>query len=563
MRFETEDLKALLDDDYQGDVDGALELLVERGLLRGDKVGHAFANEMAMTVAYRMVPAEDRTRLHKRAAENLRATPRAIQRVAYVAWHLELAGLAEDAAREYMAAATHAMHVGSLGDALHQLSRCLRLYAPEQHAERFAVHFQRVEALSRLGKRPQQLREIEALMREAEFLGEASKLAVSYAKVTDFRIEQGKLAEAAQSAEPALTYARQCGDALAEAEALRLKSSLYRLQGKSEAALKTCDAALALTEAHPSALIERAQILNNRGTVLWNMNRLSEAIECYAETLVIYKNVGRPRAEARSLNNMGIVFSALGESEAALAHYKSSLRIDQKLGDRAQIALKLGNIGQTYTELGDDVRGEKYLLKALKLCEAHKDRSSMLDVLNSLGQVYVGRGDLARARSFLSRGLEHARETHNQYQEIRSLVYLAQTDVDGDANLEKARDGAARAAAMAKAMPMPVGEMFALATGALACAKLEQLEDALERSRVALALVDVIEQGEGLESVLLSHTIVCEACELHDEAKVTIERGFAEVQRKAAKLQDPELRACYLGGKVTRAITKTHKRLTT
>ncbi len=560
-RFDNDELANLMSRSVGTELATQLTALVEKGLLRSDKQGHAFPNDMTMTVAYRMVPAEDRIRLHKRAATNLRQNAGAMQRLAYVARHLELAKESEAAAGEYLAAATHAMHVGSMGDALHQLGRCLRLYTTQQHRERFAVHLLRVEALARMAKRPLQLREIEALMREAEHLGEAGKLASAHARLTDFRIEQGRLQEATTSVEPALRFAREAKDKLAEAEALRLQSSIFRLQGKSAAALKTCDEALALAQSHPKALEERAQILNNRGTILWNMNRLNEAIEGYAETLVIYKNLGRPRQEARALNNMGIVFSALGESEAALAHYKRSLRIDQRLGDRAQIALKLGNIGQTYTELGDDNRGEKYLLKALKLSEAHEDWASMIDILNSLGQVYLGRGDLERAGNFLRRGLDHAREAHNHYQEIRSLVYLAQVSIEEGEALEEAKAQAAKAAEMARAVPMPVGEMFALAAGALACEKLGDFDEGLALSRRALEHLEKIEQGEGLETILQVHATLCEKNGLVEEARSAIQRSRAEVERKAAKLVDAELRECYLASPAISKILSEDKRL--
>ncbi|MCP4444522.1 MAG: protein kinase [Myxococcales bacterium] len=560
-RFDTEQLLGLMGSVECERIDETLQALVEKGLLRVDKQGHAFANDMTMTVAYRMVPGEDRTRLHRLAAERLEANPGAVQRRAYIAHHLELAGESKAAADAYLAAATHAMHVGSTGDALHQLSRCLKLYRIGEHANRFTVHLLRVDALGRLAKRPKQLREIEALMREASHLGGADKLACAHARLTEFRIEQGKIAEAVASVAPALRYAREANDKLAEAEALRLQSSIYRLQGKSAPALQTCDEALALAQSQPGALGERAQILNNRGTILWNMNRLNEAIECYAETLVIYKNLGRPRQEARALNNMGIVFSALGESEAALGHYKRSLRIDQRLGDRAQIALKLGNIGQTYTELGDDVRGEKYLLKALKLSEAHQDWGTMIDILNSLGQVYLGRCDLDRATSFLTRGLDHAREAHNHYQEIRSLVYLALAGIESGEDLEVAREQAARATEIARHVPMPVGEMLGLSAQALACEKLGELARGLELSRLALVHLEKIEQGEGLESILQAHATLCDRNGLTDEARSAIARSRQEVERKAAKLIDSELRACYLASPAISKIFRQHELL--
>ncbi len=559
-RFRPKELEDLLGKK----VDGELAKLVERGLLRTENSGHSFANDMTTTVAYRMVPADDRRSLHRRAANNFKVSPgySVGQDDAYIARHLELAGESSEAARTYLSAASHAIQVGSMGDALYQLGRGLALLKPRQHRERLRAHLKREEVLSRLARRTQQRAEIDALRSEAEQMGDPQYLAAAHARLTQYNIDVGKLEAAANSVVPALRYAREARDRLAEAEALRLQSSIMRLQGHSDEALKTNDEALAIVDEKVGALDERAQILNARGTILWNMNRLTEAIESYAETLVIYKNLRQPRQEARALNNMGIVFSALGESEAALSHYKRSLRIDQRLGDRAQIALKLGNIGQTYTEIGDDIRGEKYLLKALKLSEAHQDWAAMLDIVNSLGQAYLNRRDLARAREYLERGLELAVESHNHYQEIRSLVYLALTRIEQMDDLAEARALAERATTMAKNVPMPVGEMFGLAVQALACHATEEFSHGLKLSTEALTYLKDIEQGEGLELILHIHARLCESNKRMDEARATIERSRQEVQRKADKIKDDELRACYLAGNGIVAICSDYDRLT-
>lgn len=558
-RFRPKELAALLGDN----VDDDLEKLVSRGLLRAESSGYSFPNDMTTTVAYRMVPADDRVLLHQRTATNFQNSPAYSpgQDDAYVARHLELGGHAAAAARAYSSAATHAIHVGSMGDALHQLGRGLALLNPNNHEERFHAHLKREEVLSRLAKRQQQCSEIDALRIEAEALGAPGHLATAHARLTEYNIDVGQLDAASKSVIPALRFAREAKDELAEAEALRLQSSIMCLQGHSEAALKTNDQALTIVERHTEALEERAQILNARGTILWNMNRFTEAIESYAESLVIYKNRRRPRQEARALNNMGIVFSALGESEAALAHYKRSLRIDQRLGDRAQIALKLGNIGQTYTEIGDDKRGEKYLLKALKLSEVHQDWAAMLDIVNSLGQAYLNRRDLVRARKFLERGLELAMESHNHYQEIRSLVYVALTRVEQKDDVAEARRLAERATDMAKKIPMPVGEMFGLAAQALACHAMEEFAHGLRLSSEALEYLEDIEQSEGVELIWHIHARLCESNQRLEEARETIQRSRNEVERKAARIKDSELRACYLSGNSTVAILRDHDRL--
>src|SRR5262249_14390239 len=215
---------------------------------------------------------------------------------------------------------------------------------------------------------------------------------------------------------PALQYARDGKDVLAEAEALRLRAAIARLVGNADESLRLVEQALELVDsAHKSTitspggrpptpvLLARATILNQRGTTLWNIGRLEESIESYAEALVIYRAIGMARQEARALNNMGIVFAALGEYEEALAHYKSALKIDQALGERNGLALKLGNIGQCYSDLGDLDKAESYLGKALKVAEQTGDLSAAADAAVSWGQAKMQRGETKAALGLFER----------------------------------------------------------------------------------------------------------------------------------------------------------------
>src|SRR5690349_14095533 len=349
-----------------------LDELTRRGILAPFEGEYRFKNEMTMTVAYGLVAPEVRGRLHREAAARIAGVPayRPGHDDAVIARHLELAGDHVAAADRYLRAANHAIDVGGNTDAFRQLTRALKLLPLEDHDRRFIAHRQREEILRRLARRPQQLREIHAMRREAEALGEPAKLAHAHAALAQFYIDVGKAPAASRAVAPALQYARESGDKLAEADALRLRSVISRLVGNNDESLRLAEQALGLCaevelerekradtrtsdpRGGNQVLLARATILNGRGTTLWSFGRLEEAIESYAEALVIYRALGMPRLEARALNNMGIVFAALGEYEEALAHYKSALKIDQTLGDRAGVALKLGNIGQCYADLG-------------------------------------------------------------------------------------------------------------------------------------------------------------------------------------------------------------------
>ena len=542
-----------------------LEALVSRGLLTRKGASFTFRNHMAMTVAYNLLPDAERFDLHRSAADRLANSPsyRSGQDDAVIARHLELAGDASPAADRYLKAAAHAIDVGGNADAFRQLTRALKLLPRSDHQRRFTARRQRLEILGRLTRRPEQQREIENLLKEAEALADPAKLALAYSRLAQFYIDIGKAPAASRAVAPALEYAREANDRLGEAEALRLRSSIARLVGNNDEALRMCDQALKLCRDDRDDLLQRATILNNRGTTLWNMGRLREASESYAEALVIYRMLKLPRLEARALNNMGIIFAALGEFEEALAHYKSSLKLDQKLGDRDSIALKLGNIGQTYSDLGDTHRGERYLTKALKFAEQTNDRSSTTDIVISLGQVCLQRGKLARSLKWLEQGLELATEHRDRYQEIRALIYIGMAQVESDAPAEGALELAHSATELAHKMPMLVGEIYGLAVQGLALAKLGRLDEATERSARAVALLEDDEQTEGAEQILHIHAMLCERAGRGADAVATIKAAHAEMLGKADKLQDPELRQIYTSSKVARAIVADHTRLTT
>ena len=308
---------------------GRLELdeLVKRGLLSPLDGEYRFKNDMTMTVAYGLIPSEARVQLHRAVAARIggAANYRLGQDDALIARHLELAGDDLAAADRYLRAATHAVDLGGNADAFRQLSRALKLLPPLDHERRFQTHRLREEILRRLAKRPQQLRELHALRKEADALGQPDKLAIACCALAQFYIDVGKAPAALRAAAPALTAAREAGDALLEAEALRLRAAIARLVGNADESLRLVEDALAICDrlaaitpgagARPPTpvLMARATILNQRGTTLWNIGRLEAAIESYAEALVIYRAIGAARHEARALNNMGIVFAALGE----------------------------------------------------------------------------------------------------------------------------------------------------------------------------------------------------------------------------------------------------------
>lgn len=545
--------------------DGAeehLASLARHGFLRDTPSGFAFKNDMAMTVAYRLIPPTERRSLHRSAATAIAETGyRPGQDDPVIARHLELSGDALGAARRYLAAAHHAAAIGGNADALRQLGRALKLTPRAQPALLLDIHTLRADMYHRLAKRPEQLREIHRACRLAESLGQPQAIASALSRLATFYLEAGKLAQAKKSAEQALDVAQQANDTAAAAEVLRIFAQIALGEGDAQDALDRVEKALALCGDSPESHLARAKILNAKGGCLWKMGRLAEAIETYAESLVIFRVLKLPRQEAKALNNMGVVFANLGEPEDALAHYKSSLKIDQSLGDRQSFALKLANIGQTYADLGDLERAERYLGKALEIAARTADPKSGIDASVSLGQAKLAAGNAEAAIAQLSAALADAETAQNRYQQIRALAYLALAELDIGHNPRKALEYARRTVALSRKMPLPVGEMYGLAAEGAALAALGHPRDGQVCSDKAIQLMEASPHPTGREHILFLHASVCEQARNLDAARNAIAAARDEIAAKIARLRAPDLSAAYQNARITTAVLALADRL--
>jgi tetratricopeptide (TPR) repeat protein len=393
------------------------------------------------------------------------------------------------------------------------------------------------------------------MRKEAEAIGEAGKLAAAHCALAQFYIDVGKAPAALRAVAPALQYARDAKDVLAAAEALRLRAAIARLVGNADESLRLVEEALELVDAagkvtesgrpRTPVLVARATILNQRGTTLWSIGKLEQSIESYAEALVIYRALGMTRHEARAINNMGIIFAALGEYEEALAHYKSALKIDQALGERSGLALKLGNIGQCYSDLGDFERAQSYLSRALKIAEQTGELSAAADVAVTWGQAKLARDDVAGALALFERGLALATESRERYQEVRALQYIALAHLATGDPPQAALEMARSSTDWARKMPMMVGILYGLTIQALALSKLGRHDEAVAASDEAAELLETT-RTDGLEHLLGWRAEVLATAGKHDAASAARARAAAEIEAKASRLRDPELKAMYL-----------------
>lgn len=185
---------------------------------------------------------------------------------------------------------------------------------------------------------------------------------------------------------------------------------------------------------HPEQL---CAALNCLGSLLLQLNRLSDALLCFQESTAL--SAANPHHAVRSLSNLSLchylsgaaaesarsgeaayatarmigdleprvnlhVHMVLGLSyigcarwEEARRVHEEALRLARRFGDPASVARVRNNLGLILIELGEYDAAEEHLLAALRCMEALKKARPMAYTLTELGRLHLKRGDLARA----------------------------------------------------------------------------------------------------------------------------------------------------------------------
>jgi hypothetical protein len=100
----------------------------------------------------------------------------------------------------------------------------------------------------------------------------------------------------------------------------------------------------------------------------------------------------------------------------------------------------------------------------------------------------------------------------------------------------------------ARKMPMMVGIIYGLTFQALALSRLGRHDEAIAASDEAIGLLDIT-RTDGVEHIFRWRAAVFAAAGQPDAARAAEAKATAEVDAKAHKLRDPELRRVFLASR--------------
>jgi tetratricopeptide (TPR) repeat protein len=483
-----------------------LERLVRRGLLTGKGERRRFQTRLVAEVAYRMNGKEALAELHRACGAFLEKDPESDPET--IGRHLELGGSAEAAARAYVKAALRAARRGDGATVLRCSDRALDLGAS---GSLFELRIARAEALSFLGRRDEQERELDRAESAASSASERVRVLIERVVL---HAATGSLDRALVEGPRAIAAARETRDPDTIALALVRMTWVLLYSGRVAEAVRTVAEATELVREDETAESPRVRPATAGLVAAWRAQAaaacgdLGGRKEAYDEAIRLYREAGDPRRVAQAESNLADTLNRVGAYEDAKDALETSIASSRRVGNRLAEGFALANLGYALTRLS---RAQEAL------------------------------GAFARADAI-------AAETAQVRLRIAVRVYRARALLDTWAPADVVRE-AEVAADEARRGDMPALGAVALSLAARAWLRAGDPSMALELSDRALTLhrtVGSIEEDE--IDLFLTHARVQIASGSLEAAKTTIARGNERLTELAERIVDPEWRRRFLEG---------------
>jgi two-component system, sensor histidine kinase PdtaS len=186
-----------------------------------------------------------------------------------------------------------------------------------------------------------------------EVLDDKKGMAAAYERICDDLTSQGRLTEAMDYAQKAITIceANHLDDEMVYA--LTMGGYVKIADNKNKEAFDYFDRALKLARKQRFSQIETADFLNNRGNALKRLARYPEAIKDYEEAFAIAKKSNYQNAISATIANLGEVNLLRGNYKQALGYQLETVRLQERDNDLSNLTENYLHVSDIYEHLGD------------------------------------------------------------------------------------------------------------------------------------------------------------------------------------------------------------------
>ena len=214
----------------------------------------------------------------------------------------------------------------------------------------------------------------------------------------------GKVSQATDYFEQALSAAREIGERRSEGNALGNLGSVHYSLGQYERAIDYHQQCLSICQEIGNRSGE-GSALGNLGIGYDSLGQYERAIDYHQQQLTIAHEIGYRHGEGNALCSLGLVYDSLKQYEQAITYYQQYLTIAREIGNRHNEAIALVNIGETQYKLRQYPESLANNQLALELFQEIGNRVNEAVVLNNLAELHQALGKVEVARQFCQQAL--------------------------------------------------------------------------------------------------------------------------------------------------------------
>jgi class 3 adenylate cyclase/tetratricopeptide (TPR) repeat protein len=505
--FEIRLLSRMLHDDpaIQAKVAQAEEMSIWSAI---NELRYLFKHTLLRDAAYSMQIRSRRQSLHKLATDAIESLYEDDLSLHFgeLAYHAEQASLIEKALRYLEVAGDAAKDTYQNSMALDYYGRALSLTPEEEPEDRFRLLCSRELLYSRLGARRDQLMDLNEMSQLAERLDDVSR----------------------------------------QAEVLIRRAWIFWWMADYPESLAVSQQAAILAEAAGHhGLTARANYAAS-----WVRKQLGEYADARLLTekaLVEARNSGDRQMEASALSSLGLINRAEGDYFAALKHSEEALAINRTIGSWSGESTTLGNLGVALMTIGDFDAAKSSFEQALVISREIGSSGNTASDLINLSWNAQTQSEWESAIKYGEEGIAIVRGVNQPEMESEGLIWLGHAWL-GLGQLEKALAAYQESLTLRRELGQEYMAMGVLAGMARAAAAQDDVDSA---SNLVTEIVSYLDAGGSLSGTWEPFRIYLTCYQVLDwqrdsRAIEILEIAYQELQRRAAKIPDMEMRRKYL-----------------
>jgi tetratricopeptide (TPR) repeat protein len=390
------------------------------------QIRYIFTHGLLRDAAYAMQMQARRIELHTIAVDALEKiyADEAEHHFGELAYHAEAARLPEKALFYLKSAGKFSAEAYQNSLAADYFTRALAFARADDLITQFGLLAERVEMLSRMGKRDLQWKDINTLEQWAEEIGDEEYKARVLRLYAAYYFMIADYLKAIDYAKRADVYSASTADMdralytkLIWSTALLRLGRLVEARNNAQETLKRYRTA--------ENRIGEGRVLTVLGLIALEEKEPSRAQHYLLEAVKIAREEKDPGLEARALNNLAMSEGYVnGNYALAREYYEQSYKIGREIGDRIHESNALGNLGFAAGMQGDFVAAHAYQEQALLVAREIGNRFQEMYALINLSSLAGVQADSGSALRYAQQASTLARKISERVGEAWAMLYM-------------------------------------------------------------------------------------------------------------------------------------------